>query len=478
MSSKHIRIITCQCKVINIFHVFIAIKQVFLKLEELLPKDCSVAEPHFGGSLGKATDVIQSDLDLCVMVNKKIPPFDDEGGVLDKMEDILQQHQNELQIQQGSIKGKNKKRGEKPRVSIQFSFSNGIAVDLLPAANLLPNEVLAEIAKNPEKNYYIYNSSLVPSQIAFMKSHDSFTHSLIRLSKFWFKSLSFGDKKLFGGSILMELMGCAAAEDEKRSWQKPSMLRAFVSVLQMVCEINTIKIVFEPVSSQKRKTTWWRRIPLSELKARGKTLVPMIVGTTDILKRNCFIVDPANPYFDQLTNKDSTVIKLLQGFAFETKVRLANFMIDVFQSINQVPFDFVRIFEPQPAQLKTQYPSLQFPDDFCLGYTYPCAPPCFAGLIIRKKDIYGDQKKRLVIDSLMWDLLAVVHSVQYTFPGATTVENIQTSVDNLIELSFDIKDVPPGSHDDRHDKMDVTLCIPYVLKDTVYAVKFSMIWTK
>lgn len=415
-----------------------------------------------------------------MVVNNKLPPFDDEGGVLDTMEGILHLYQGELQIQPGSIKGKIKKPpAGKPRVSIQFSFKNGMEVDLLPAtniANITTNEIFAEIAKDPEKNYYMYHTSLVSTQLSFMKSQDSFTHSLIRVAKVWFKTLDFGDKNFFGGSTLMEFIGCAAAEEENKS-SEVSMFRALQRVLQMVSRIDSLELAFRQISPDK-----WGRISPSEINAK---LVPKVIGTTDILMRKCFIVDPANPYYDQLGNKDHSLFPMLKNFAvqFMNKLQMTTILALNFNVSGQFYID--KLFETKLTDLTKEFPS-GATQDFLCGYAYPYSSR-FPDMKVRNENVYKRIEVQCFVEAMKWNLVVAVNAAingnSENVGTAKTTSDVGTAkstsdvvpaVNNVIKTCLNTGIATASNHD--HENYDVTLTIPYRIGNDGYAVKCSLRW--
>ena len=147
------------------------------------------------GSIGKGTALPNADFDCVVFMDKPIETLFD---VLNDFEAILRPIFPEL---------------KKTRWSLQF-HADGFDMDILPAVNFIgmskvpptgnPEVVRAQAWKVYEKileaqsdvrgaTASAYNTSLCESQVMFMKSQSVFTHQLVRLTKFWNKSLYIED---------------------------------------------------------------------------------------------------------------------------------------------------------------------------------------------------------------------------------------------------------------------------------------------
>ncbi|CAL8144603.1 unnamed protein product [Orchesella dallaii] len=421
----------------------------------------SVASVHYGGSFGKKTDVIEPDLDLVVVCNEIEPPLE---NVLDEFEDVLTLHEETLRIvpKPGRSKYEIYKKTER---SLNFCFYNGIEVDLLPAANVADaQEVICKIKEDP-KNAYYYSPSLVETQVAFIKSQDtkiaSFLHTLIRLVKYWFKNLYF-EESVYGGSTMMELISVAVVEKEKDR-SSLSMLRAFAEVLDTIAKLDSLKLAFHEVDEDK-----WERVPVEQLHVRNLSLVPTIVGNEDILKRKYFMVEPANPFQDILEDKTVTVMKNLKNFASETRNLLSQLV-----NYRKLGNEFIQmLFRPRPACLVNQ-PSLTVPNDLCITYNDPSYESVFCDMKVRKECVMKDNGIKWAIDVLKTRLLTSVNSVVKANQENATLEDVTNAISDLVSTSLK-KTLVPGVA--KHDMMDVTLSIPYHIKDKGYAVHMSMSW--
>lgn len=137
-----------------------------------------------GGSTGKKTTIINSDVDLVIFFNGERPPF---KGILDDFENIF------------TLTDSFKIRDvHKTKYSIQFKAMD-FEFDILPAANftvglqldgdtmidIQRQLVLQQIEKDPKKNGYMYSSSLADAAVRFMKGQSGFVHEFVRIAKFW-----------------------------------------------------------------------------------------------------------------------------------------------------------------------------------------------------------------------------------------------------------------------------------------------------
>ncbi|KAG4067990.1 hypothetical protein HA402_010676 [Bradysia odoriphaga] len=440
-------------------------QKVFLMLQKCLKK-YSVAEPYFGGSFGKKTYTINPDLDLVIVVNNvDNPPYED---VLEQFEDILLQNERKLEISSGSIKRKSK-------FSLQFLFNNGMDVDLLPATKKTPEQVYTILEQKPDM-FYSYSSSLVKKQIDFMTSHDSsFVHIIIRIVKYWFKSLSFGEKHFNGKGIIMELLGIAAAGLEENTFNSGSLsvVRTLRRVLVMVEKIDSIKLAFEQIPETKK----WIRIPESKLKIQNShQLIPRIVGTKNILSSGFFIIEPANPFNNLMGGQDETVIQKLKEYAGVTKERLSLLMNGQYTNLNGVPNQVIvdvinKVFEPQPVCLKNQF-SLEFPVDFIISYSYPYSSE-YCDMEVRNEEPIKRKEVELAVESIKWRLLSVVTVVKTN--DDVTPTDIKNAIDPMVKSTLDVQ--LTASTMNNHEEHDISLSVPYKSNGKTYAVKFSMSWS-
>ncbi|CAL8140385.1 unnamed protein product [Orchesella dallaii] len=438
--------------------------RVFEKLKK--NSNFSVARVYFGGSFGKKTDVIECDLDLHVVLNG-IDPSRDLEKILDDFETLLILHEDELKIQ-GDI--------ERKKRSLSFRFQNGIEVDLLPARNITDElEVMRKMVEDPENYSFFFNPSFVDKQIAFLKSQDSFTHTLIRLAKFWWKSLYLGEE-FKGGCAMIEVICAAVAADENEGQGQHRnfcMFRAFTKVIEKLSKVDTLKIAFAEKETETAGGKRWRRLPESDLCERNRfVIIPNIVGTLKILGRKGFIIDPSNPFQDLLEGKSSTVIEKLKRFVSTTRKRLEHLV-----NTNADEQEFMlKLFEPQPLDI-TKMHLLHLPYDFYISYGDPCYSS-FCDMKVRNRNgnekILKDPKVQNAVKLLKMNLVGVINSAVNGDGGRANTTNVYEAVRSFIGRSLQQQLV--NAHRDRHDEMDITLTIPYQSEGEKYAVRFSASW--
>ncbi|CAL8144663.1 unnamed protein product [Orchesella dallaii] len=442
-------------------------KLAFMVFNTLLTySKCSLDNFDIGGSFGKKTDVIHPDLDLVVLVNNCEPPLDD---ILNHFQNILQENERTLQIIPNRYK--------QTELSLNFSFTNGITVDLIPAAKIEPHETKRVFKEMKHHKYaYFYNPSFVKDQIAFMDSQDAFTHTLIRLSKFWLKSLYLGES-FSGGSAMMELIGVVAAQREREN-KILSITRAFLKVLDIVKNLKSTKIAFKRLSNENLKK--WSIIFPDKLSNNSKNireLVPHVVGKPDILSRKCFMVDPANPFKDYLEDKTSSVLERLIGFAGITQHRI-QMVLDGFRTFGK---DILTVFEPIPGieAIAETDNTVSFPKNILLALNDDDEFPVSVHIkaIVWKKRIYKNPKAVRAIDILKKNLLTVVHSTVKGVTGNVSSIEVKSAVFQLVGSSPDRINVKlEKSPNEQCWNYDVTILVPYVVKGATHTVGLSMTW--
>jgi len=431
----------------------------------------TVARPYIGGSFGKKTDVIECDLDLHVVLND-FDPAEHLDEVLESFKQILARKKKILQIDE---------KISKHSRSLSFCFKNGIEVDLLPESNITDyDEVISLLIKYPKDLSHLYNPSFVDKQIYFMSKQDSGfdTHSLIRVAKYWYKTLYLGES-FKGGSVMIETL-CVASAREEVGFEKDkrSMLRAFTRVIDMITKLDSLKMALVPnkwkkdKKTGKRRPTTWKRVPEQDFSSHWN-IVPDIVGTKEILERKAFVIDPTNPFQDFLEPNSTSVIQRVMEFAEITRTRLSQL---VEKARIDPAHDFIATFlEPQPANLKGES-SLKLPIDYLMHFAVPCRSP-FCDIKILNNGILHDPKVAMSLQVLKMNLLWVVNGIAKTSASgalASTVE-IGNAVKNLMQNSWQMQARDTVEY--NHEAVDATLTIPYARDNGQnYAVRFSAKW--
>jgi hypothetical protein len=205
--------------------------QVFRALQQ--SKKYKIDRPSIMGSIKKKTSLRNdADFDLVIYVNNIDLPFDD---VLENFEDILEMNESFNFISET----------EKRKNAIK-AIINGVKFDICAAINFDQNpnkqrqKVLEIIRRSPQpsKNSYKYSTSLTETQVEFVKMQSPFAHKLIRLAKYWNKTL-FIDGFVSGRSSLIELIAIHEAIIEDQRPQK-SLLRAFISFLKSMSNFDKL----------------------------------------------------------------------------------------------------------------------------------------------------------------------------------------------------------------------------------------------
>ncbi|CAL8144654.1 unnamed protein product [Orchesella dallaii] len=425
----------------------------------------SIGRHDFGGSYAKKTDVINPDLDTVARVRNCRPPF---NKVLDDWERVLRANEKCLKIKPGIYK--------KSERSLNFFFTNGISVDLLPAVDANENDLVKiskEMGRNKKTAYY-NGAVFVEDQVEFLKSksYSGFTNTVVRLSKFCFKSWYLGGEKCPGGSAMIELIAVAAVEKEfTRNYA--SEFRALKEVMVMLSNLDTLKLAFSRVDDDDDDEPEWELVKQSKLQCRNENwLIPDIVGKREILERDCFIIDPANPFQDYLEEKSRKVFVKIKNFANNIIDRL-----DLLLREKEEEGCMQKLFKPMLKDLTKENQSLFLPTDFLLTCDKRYNPnSVYNEVKIWNDSIMEDEKISRAVKVLKKNLITVVHSTVEGNPDTVTVDDVQEAVEDLIEnnLQTDIED---ASRRDKHsDNYDVTIKVPYFIDDKSYAVFLSLLW--
>jgi hypothetical protein len=258
------------------------------------------------GSVEKGTAIkTDYDFDLVIFVNDIELPF---INVVEDFEKILR-----------SINFTVIEKNDKKRQIVIKAVKEGINFDICIAINFDQNiaeqrvqvQQIIKVLPNPQKDSYEYSPSLDESQVKFVKEQSSYAHDLIRLAKYWNKSL-FIEEYISGRSSLIELVAIDIAKKQEARGDT-SLLIGFESFLMTMISFSNTHIVYErfyPKNSIARK----------------------------ILSQKPLILDPANP-FNNFANFDREKIMLFEKFAKVTWGRLSS------------DFNTKIIFRPQPKAI-------------------------------------------------------------------------------------------------------------------------------
>lgn len=271
--------------------LFFHLLQVFKRLQQ--KSRYPIGRIYIAGSAGKKTTTFNWDMDLVLFINDEQPPFKE---VLDNFEDTFL-IENSLDI----------KNIRKTPYSIQFTIGQ-IDFDILPAPNFVTRDsgradadelqqqrTLDRIKCDPAKYGYMYSGGLAQASINFMKRQDDFAHDMVRLAKFWFKSLF--NEYVSGGKLLVELVAVYAAQKEA-NYPSKSQLRCFTTFIHLMQNFECLDVVFE-----------------GEYKFREHQV-------TDNSRPR--VMDPINPYNNLARNWSVSAQNQIKRYANETYRRLQN----------------------------------------------------------------------------------------------------------------------------------------------------------
>lgn len=366
-------------------------------------------------------------------------------------------------------------------------FNNGVEMDLLAACNLSKSQnskeqyklVLERIRQDFTKSP-LFSSSLAEMQLDYLKTQSSFTHQLIRLAKYWYKSCSL-DKTIYGGSAMMEIICVTVVTDIGDS---VPMLEAFKMFLHKVCRLDSLKIAFIQVDGK------WKFIQEGEMRRYADHF------DAKIISRINYIIEPANPYNDMAQNISREVFMKLKTFAAIMVDRVnhldfaySNQMITV-SGQNLISIDFSKLFEPFPLRLSDEYcdgiPTEVLVDYQYKKYHYNSAEP---KLIANKASFDSNKDAKLVTKAILNNLSFLIRApkkkdvgdkkyIPYTDGVANvSLEDVKGAVQRLTNDNFNPSNVRASDSDSAHNGYDVTLYAPYRCNNNIFAVRISLKWS-
>lgn len=424
--------------------------------------------------MGKRTSVIYPDFDCVVFLNTIEPPLD---SVLETFENILRENAEELRIIPDSIK--------RTWITVMVRFDNGVEMDLLAACNLsnqnprAQHNLVIERIKQDVKKSPLYSSSLAEMQLDYLKSQSGFTHQLIRLAKYWYKSCSL-DASVYGGSAIMEIICVTVVTEISDS---VPMLEAFKMFLHKVCRLDSLKIAFIQVDGK------WKLIPEGEMRRHADYF------DAKIRSRVNYIIEPANPYNDMAQNISREVFIKLKKFAAimvgrveQLEATQSNKMITV-SGQNLISIDFSKLFEPFPLVLSNEYtdgiPTEILVDYQYKNYHYNSAEP---KLIVNKASFDSNKDAKNVTKAILNNLSFLIRApkkkevldkkyISYTDGVANvSLDDVKDAIQRLTNENFKLNNVKASVSDAAHNGYDVTLYVPYRSNNQTFAVRISLKW--
>lgn len=418
--------------------------------------------------------MIYPDFDCVVFLNAIEPPLD---SVLEAFENILRDNAKELRIIPDSIK--------RTWITVTVRFDNGVEMDLLAACNLSrsqnPREqhnLVIERIKQDVKKSPLYSSSLAEMQLDYLKSQSGFTHQLIRLAKYWYKSCSL-DGSVYGGSAIMEIICVTVVTEISDS---VPMLEAFKMFLHKVCRLDGLKIAFIQVDGK------WKLIQEGEMRRYADSF------DAKILSRVNYIIEPANPYNDMAQNISREVVIKLKKFAHimvgrvkQLEATQSNEMISV-SGQNLMSIDFSKLFEPFPLVLRNEYtdgiPTEILVDYQYKNYNYNSAEP----KLIANKTSFSDKDAKNVSKAILNNLCFLIRAPKRKEVGDkkyilyndgvpnVSLDDVKAAVLRLIKENFIPSTVKDSVSDKAHNGYDVTLYVPYRCNNQTFAIRISLKW--
>ncbi|KAJ6649639.1 2'-5'-oligoadenylate synthase 1 [Pseudolycoriella hygida] len=312
-----------------------------------------------GGSSGKKTTIMNSDIDCVVFINEAEPPFQD---VLEDFEAILHMTDS-YQIREVRT----------TKYSIQLKAEE-FEFDILPAANftvgidaagdelftIQQERTLNHIKRNPEKFGYLYSGSLADASVRFMKKQNGFVNEMVRIAKLWYHTLYFKDY-VSGAKMCIELIAVFSANKEEKMG-RTSYLRCFQRFIKYVKNFDGLNVHFEETDDHV------------------------------LDKQRPRVIDPVNPYNNLARNWDKESIERIQFYATETDGRLQHMA-----RARSARLDL--LLEPQPSFLPFMAQLFPYKPNCWLVSLRTCTST-LPDLKIRNKVFYKNIALRAAIEIL------------------------------------------------------------------------------
>lgn len=245
-----------------------------------------IARTFIGGSVAKGTDISSSDIDYYLFMANDEPPYHD---ILLHFEDILTSLEICIDL---------KIRRSKFAVNLKSESFN---LDIVPVANHAKDIALKIIQQNPYRNTLIYNTSFVEHSVQFIRSQSDFAKDMVRITKYWYKSLNIGYVR--GGKLFIELATIYIAQQNPHAdGLLNRYLIVFIEFLKMLHQFKNLNIVFKTDDAVVQ--SHWCRMDNS-------------------LPR---VIDPVNTYRNLTKMWGPSMQRKLESYACNTHKRLENFI--------------------------------------------------------------------------------------------------------------------------------------------------------
>lgn len=420
------------------------------------------------GSLGKF-GIMSSNFDCVVFLNNIEPHF------VEVLADFKNVVASTFKLKDEEIRMK--------KYSVQFKIPEfekentrnegaGFEVNLFPAINYRPpntptkrlagiqiEEALKQIVENPGRKDVLM-SSLAESQAEFMQQQNKFVQDLVRLAKFWFKSLYFGGEYILGGDTMIELVCVAAADFKKRS-----LFDAFSMFILYMSRLSHLKIAFYLDQCGER----WKVFSSSSVSP-----APFHISTQfrelNLTRRERFILEPANCYNDFLDDDhfSATVRGKIESYAKETMIRFKSPRVVVDREESFI--SLCSYFRPMPMRLIASDSTLHL-NSSCAEYLVggiTSTPNLTPLMNIRKLEGIGPQKRK-AIESLLDGHMQFI----WTTANAAALSGKRQGLNEVVESVCNMIDQDirgggtsyykrewPTSSIKNHEDYDVTFTVP------------------
>jgi hypothetical protein len=295
------------------------------------------------GDLGKATSIPSFDIEIVGYVNNQEPYFKE---VLKDWEATLLRSAKfrveKVHTTEQSVQCKVVLFG----ADVQGITANGFDFSIFPAANFVTSKgsgsiieknffeqsrnVISKIRSIYSKDKHLvaaYNSSLAEYHVYAMRKQSVAAHELVRLCKFWIKTLFFGvDGEDTRRNTMVELIAVHVANEYTKRNSSPSILRSFEDFLKQIQNFEDMFI---------------------------RHFIPPSVGTfaevpEDIAKKP-MVLEPGNPFNNYAAGWDKEIVGQFKAYAAETLSRLKNIYGSAYK-LKYLPLE--TLFEPQPTVVK------------------------------------------------------------------------------------------------------------------------------
>lgn len=257
------------------------------EMQKTVDKICHFLREHMrpnkivkGGSLGKGTAIRgRSDIDLVLILNEvksaedlkeKLP------GIKEEIIKTLRENSRQLSIVPNSIS----EREFLVKFSVEGLHDN-IDVDLLPTFYFEDLKRLYRTMRADTDHVEYYSAALVEQQVEFVKNYSANVKSLIRLVKYWRKTMvvPYEAKRKIPKSYVMELITIHLSEKHNVNGGTFNTLKAFRSIMEELKNYESLNII------------WTKNYSRCEIPGAIRTERPLLM-------------DPANP----MNNLGSTFV--------------------------------------------------------------------------------------------------------------------------------------------------------------------------